>query len=384
MYTRIAHRCLQLRPRQARGTLGINDLGSLDTLRSQRRLVHIPAFRGQYPSTRHPIRSSVSGPVAIVVAVAAATCYAFILNITLDSSVSASENQLLELIEEEEKRAIMTGAPLPGRPGNLTAEQEVKLQEFWTTILHVFGLPEPSNGAASTPEGASVLKQVDQPSRRDSLGSDKQKKKKRLSLFSRKHDDADDGASGAATEGEDKYGQTKDFHKVLENQTPEELRTAFWSMVKHDNPDALLLRFLRARKWNVHNALVMLVATMHWRQQEMHVDDNVVLRGEGGALLDSASSNAHTKKEGEDFLMQMRKGKSYLHGSDKEGRPVCTVRVRLHRQADQSEASLERFTVYTIETARLMLSSQVDTAVSRAFLDPKTTSIQTDLLYSLF
>lgn len=61
-------------------------------------------------------------------------------------------------------------------------------------------------------------------------------------------------------------------------------------------------------------------------------------------------------------MKQLRLGKSFLHGIDKEGRPICFVRVRLHRAADQDEASLEKFTIYTMETARLMLRKQVDTA----------------------
>lgn len=65
-------------------------------------------------------------------------------------------------------------------------------------------------------------------------------------------------------------------------------------------------------------------------------------------------------------MMQLRIGKSYLHGLDKEGRPICFVRVRLHKQGEQSEESLERYTVYIMETARLMLQPPVDTAVSNA------------------
>lgn len=69
-----------------------------------------------------------------------------------------------------------------------------------------------------------------------------------------------------------------------------------------------------------------------------------------------------------DFMAQLRMGKSFLHGWDKVGRPICHVRVRLHKAGEQSEESLERYTVYIMETARLMLSSQVDTAVRALFL----------------
>ncbi|KAL8840240.1 MAG: hypothetical protein Q9170_001447 [Blastenia crenularia] len=243
----------------------------------------------------------------------------------------------------------MVSPVLPGRPGNLTADQEAKLQELWTATLRVFGVHAPG-----TPEHAEEQK----PGSGTAI-SDQKSKKKKHSMFRRHKDDDDEGAS---TDQEDKYGQSKEFQQVLATQDPEKLRTAFWSMVKHDHPDGLLLRFLRARKWDVHNALVMLIATMNWRMKDMHVDDDIMMKGEGQAVVDSSSSSAAVKKEGEDFLTQLRLGKSFLHGTDKEGRPMCFVRVRLHRQGEQSEASLERYTVYTIETARLLLAPQVDTA----------------------
>ncbi|KAL9031232.1 MAG: hypothetical protein Q9196_000732 [Gyalolechia fulgens] len=239
----------------------------------------------------------------------------------------------------------MVGPVLPGRPGNLTADQEAKLQELWTATLQVFGVQAPDR-----PEDAD-----EQPPGSSTIAPDKKSKKKKHSMF-RKNDD------GASADQNDKYGQSKEFQQVLATQDPEKLRNAFWSMVKHDNPDGLLLRFLRARKWEVHGALVMLIATMNWRLKDVHVDDDVMMKGEGQAVLDSLSDDAAVKKEGKDFLAQLRLGKSFLHGTDREGRPMCFVRVRLHRQGEQSETSLERYTVYTIETARLLLAPPVDTA----------------------
>ena len=256
----------------------------------------------------------------------------------------------------------MPGAILPGRPGNLTPDQQVKLQELWTATLHVFGLAAPGNSV----NGVDSLTEADEKSKSSVSGSEKQPKKKRVSLFGKKHrsDETENSATDGSGDSDDKYGQRKEFHNVLANQSPEDLRKAFWSMVKHDHPDGLLLRFLRARKWDVQKALIMMVATMHWRLQEMHVDDDIITRGEGGALSDSASSNTAVKKEGADFLTQLKVGKSFLHGTDKEGRPMCFVRARLHKQGEQTEASVERCTVFVIETARLMLSPPVDTAVS--------------------
>ena len=191
-------------------------------------------------------------------------------------------------------------------------------------------------------------------------GKDK-KKKKRMSMF-RKHENGSP-SSKHADDSDDKYGQAKEFQEIMSTQNPESLRIAFWQMVKADHPDALLLRFLRARKWDVDKALVMLISTLSWRAHEMHVDDDIMMHGEGGAVRDSQSGDASAKKEANDFLEQMKLGKSFLHGMDKDGRPLCIVRARLHHGGDQTEKSLERFTVYVIETTRLLLRSPVETGV---------------------
>jgi hypothetical protein len=256
---------------------------------------------------------------------------------------------------------------LPGRPGNLTSEQETKLKEMWAATLDVCGVShEDSEAAAAATSTPATTAET----------PDKKKKKSRLSLFSKKEKDQSDGDSAMSGVDNDKHGQTKEFQQALASQTPEALRDALWSMAKHDHPDALLLRFLRARKWDVQAALIMLISTMHWRSEEMHLDDDIMFNGESHAVKAANSSDPAEKKEGEDFLAQLRMGKSFLHGVDKEGRPCCYVRARLHHGGEQSEKSLERFTVYTIETARMLLRPPVDTAVSTSSLS--TPALETD------
>lgn len=292
-------------------------------------------------------------PVTLLLAVTLATGVAYI--VTTSSSNDASPEPSEEKIRVASDASLfpLTMAPdmPPGRPGTLTAEQETKLKEMWIATLEIFGVIHETHDSG-TPNPA------------ESSTTDKKKKKSRLSMFRKKDKDGDsDSASAGDSADNDKHGQTKEFQQALATDSPETLREAFWSMSKHDHPDALLLRFLRARKWDVHAAIVMMISTLHWRLSEMKVDEDIMKNGEEGALKDSKDSSSSSKKDGEDFLSQLRMGKSFLHGTDKEGRPCCYCRVRLHRPGQQTEKSLERFTVYTIETTRMMLRPPVDTAV---------------------
>ncbi|KAI5789853.1 CRAL-TRIO domain-containing protein [Pyronema domesticum] len=258
----------------------------------------------------------------------------------------------------------------PGRPENLTPAEEKKLQEFWSLTLKSFGvldgpvawsLPPPppiynhsealaaaaaanksNNGTNGTTHGATN-------------GDSPKKKTSRFGFLSRGggSKDEEEEQKRKREEEEKKSLEEKERIASLPPQTPEELRFQFWSMVKCDDPDALLLRFLRARKWDAEKALEMMMKTMSWRGRVMDVA-TVVKEGEGVPFRRGA--------EDAGFMHQLIAGKSYLHGTDIDGRPVCWVTAGLHFAKDQTERDIQRFTIYTMETARLMLRSPVDTA----------------------
>lgn len=269
------------------------------------------------------------------------------------------EQEAQEPVLEDDRVPNYAAMPVPqGFLGNLTAEQDQKLKDFWALVLKTFGIKDPIDSTSTPSIADATAPATPEP------GS--AKKKEKHGLFHRKNKDTPSGAGSPAFSGsadaDDKYGQTKELQEILATSSAADLREAFWSMVKKDHPDALLLRFLRARKWDIQKALAMMISTMHWRRNEMHVDDDIMRRGEGGALEDEQSGDASTKKEGRDFLAQLRMGKSFMHGVDKEGRPICLVRVRLHKGGEQTEKSLERYTVYLIESCRLALEPPVETA----------------------
>lgn len=247
----------------------------------------------------------------------------------------------------------------PGHLGNLTKEQEAKLREMWTILFKLFGIKF---------EGSHLEKSPTSGSNPPQSPTDNKKKSRRsfFGLGSRKEEptSAESGIAGLSLSDEDdKYGQTNEFRQAVADLTPEQLRESLWSMTKADHPDSLLLRFLRARKWDVNRAIVMLISTIRWRLVEMHVDDDIMGGGEAKALEMSNSSDQTTKKLGADFMDQTRMGKSIIHGVDKQGRPICMIRVKMHRIGVHAEKSTERYTVHMIETARLMLPRPVETAV---------------------
>lgn len=235
----------------------------------------------------------------------------------------------------------------PGHITNLTAEEEAKLGELWVLALKVFGVCKEDLSTLTRPTTKS-----------SNTSSTKKTGGWRLFGGSSTTEDSNTDLNGnlgsefQLGDGDDKYGLNDVFRKALAAHTPEELRHAFWQSIKNDHPDATMLRYLRARKWEVNRALVMLVSCLSWRLNS-HIDDVVLKEGEVGALRDTKDGDAAAQRIGDDCLQLMATGESFVYGHDREGRPICIVRGRLHRPG-YAEKALERHIVYLMETARLM------------------------------
>lgn len=178
----------------------------------------------------------------------------------------------------------------PGTVGNLTTEQDRCLQEAWVDLLQLCGYEK---------VGQHVLDQ-------------KQK-----------------------------------FHSLLKDQSPDTFKDSLWDYMFSDNPDALVLRFLRARKWDVAKAIDMLVSAVIWRG-ERRINADITQGGESVGLQPTRSPDE------EAFMMQYRSGKSYVRGTDKSGYPVYIIRVKLHDPHKQPDHVMESFALHNIETLRVM------------------------------
>ncbi|PGG98051.1 hypothetical protein GX51_07025 [Blastomyces parvus] len=277
-----------------------------------------------------------------------------------------------------EKDTMTTDPALSGRLGHLTEQEEAKLRELWTLLFKIFKIGQPE-AAELTDNLLSLQKTQSKTANTTDTASVTSKKKtttrKRFGLFGRYTETVEEKEETSTANGhavasqmkmsddDDKYGLNKEFLAALSSQSPEELRMTFWNAIKHDNPDSLLLRFLRARKWDVNKALVMLVSTLKWRSQEWKVDDEIVFKGEAAFHENSKSDDPAKKKEGDDMLHMLRIGEAYCRGKDKLGRPICYINVRLHRIGAYCQSAIEKNIIFQIETSRLMLDARIDTAV---------------------
>lgn len=183
---------------------------------------------------------------------------------------------------------------LSGHLDNLTGEEERKLQEAWIHLLRLSGVEESTKHA--TPD------------------------------------------------------RTQDLQQHLSDKSPTLFRQRLWAFILTDHPDVVVLRFLRARKWDVDKAMAMLVSAINWRHERL-LEDDIIGKGDSVGLASAADQSDDDKS----FMAQYRSGKAYVRGSDKECRPVFIIKVRLHDPKLQSEASMERFILHNIETIRAML-----------------------------
>ncbi|KAJ5552048.1 hypothetical protein N7535_000005 [Penicillium sp. DV-2018c] len=250
-----------------------------------------------------------------------------------------------------------TEGPKPGYLGNLNKDQEASLQKLWSVLIKA---------------GESSLS--NEPSKNSAENASPAPAQKRRSLLGRTQSNASEKTVATSTPYQEhilKYlgemgagvPESDAVKKALSQLSSAELRTGVLDFLKHDHPDSVLLRFLRARKWDVPKAFAMMIEAVVWRVKEAKVDEDVMAKGELHALqqIENKSSPSE-QKAGNDFLMQMRMGKSYVHGVDRAGRPVVVVRVRKHVPAAQTDEALERYIVHVIETVRMVLVPPVETA----------------------
>ncbi|KAG0040687.1 hypothetical protein BGZ82_011225 [Podila clonocystis] len=193
-------------------------------------------------------------------------------------------------------------APTEGRLGHLTPEQTEKLQQFW--------------GQARDAEEAAPAE-------------------KKSGWFGR--------GKAAEPVAEKAAAAAPRF-------TGDQLQKVFWKLTMMDHPDLIILKFIRARKWNLDDAMKMFLNALKWR---------IVERLDELAELSDVELDAKYPK----FIEQMKMGKGYLRGADPLDRPMSVINTRLHHKADQPPETIHRFTLYTMECGRMVLPEGAETVI---------------------
>ncbi|KAF9282151.1 hypothetical protein BGZ68_006186 [Mortierella alpina] len=218
--------------------------------------------------------------------------------------------------------------PGTGLVGKLTPDQKELLKQMWAEIFQIADsgvLDVPNDLLPASAETASIKSKTSTAKK---------------SWF---------GSTKSAPAAADAEVPTTRVNLADIGLSVDQLRPALWNNILGDHPDSLLLRFLRARKWNVTNGMNMILKAFKWRLE----DDIEEVKSKSEDELDA-------KYKG--FRLQMEMGKSFVHGTDKMGRPVVYINVRMHKPSDQDPKALEKFTIYVMETGRLMIQPPVETA----------------------
>lgn len=118
---------------------------------------------------------------------------------------------------------------------------------------------------------------------------------------------------------------------------------AFLATMRLDSPDNLFLRFMRARKFKVHNAVEMFAAWMRW-----HTESYPVAKWVADGDLTIAFSGNYPE-----LVKAFEMNKFYIRGKDKTGGRICVIRVKQHFGSDCPEKDFEILICLFIEWCRL-------------------------------
>lgn len=241
-----------------------------------------------------------------------------------------------------------------GRFQTLTKEEEQKLKLVWAYLFKFWGTPVqiPSSLTTSIHRTSTKASNV---SKEPAAAPEKTKKKLFSKFRSNKKDKEQEESLSSAVDSlnltttrsresiESNY-RHKDIHESLKDLQPDEISAQFWEFLRTDSPDNLVLRFVRARKWDVDKSLAMIAKTLHWRIKE--TDTEKILR-EGDRIP--------IEKKQTGMVIQLEKQKAYMRGVDKQGRPIVIIRPRLHFSKEQSVEEVEQYVILVIEMVRMSL-----------------------------
>ncbi|PWN21942.1 CRAL/TRIO domain-containing protein, partial [Microstroma glucosiphilum] len=143
--------------------------------------------------------------------------------------------------------------------------------------------------------------------------------------------------------------ELKEMRNFLHKYGGQRLRKVFWQMVKGEHPDAIMLRCLRARKWDIDRALAILGAIAAWRVEERV--EEIAQGGEARLAQTRGGINVH------------QKGISYAHGAAINGEPIYIIEVGRHYSSSQTQEELKQKIILDLETLASLMPPPVERKV---------------------
>jgi hypothetical protein len=207
--------------------------------------------------------------------------------------------------------------PLGGYLSNLTIEQTRALAQMWVRLEALFSKP------STTEVHLSNLEQLIA----DSSGD----------IENQRNLDAENATSSPTAS----MCMNFDTSNPVLSVTIQHIREELWLANQDVQPDTFILRFLRARKFNVPKAFAMLISALKWRI--MSQVQHLIQYGE--SIVDQS---------------QLECGKAFLYKFDRQNRPVMYINVEKHERGNLPLDHLQRHTVYLMETVRLALPKSVE------------------------
>jgi hypothetical protein len=186
------------------------------------------SWRRQFSTGKQRIiyQNSISWTTTVTIAVAIGASIGFAAGFSRAINEPTSTEPNLEPASPEALISEMTTPIPPGRPGNLTPDQEAKLRELWQLALQVFGVAEgpPPQSQAASPNGKpppTLSRTSTSAASETPAASSERKKKSRLSFLKKKSRDTDESASDTPTgsmsgtstpsSGKSRLSSAKDF-----------------------------------------------------------------------------------------------------------------------------------------------------------------------------
>ena len=197
--------------------------------------------------------------------------------------------------------------------GNLNADQKSKLSFMWDLVFTVLNHPDKAVKGEFSEE--------------DELG----------------HHDAHLSKQDQQKQAKSLKEEQEALQELFATHGVEEFHDQLWFLFGPDIPDMIMLKFLRARKWNVHRAFAMLCKCVKWRIESDVM--GIVAKGDLGL-----------SREDPTYAIQGPAEKVYSLGySDKNVMPVIMIHVKNHVAAAQPAETMTKFVISAAETFRTLV-----------------------------